>query len=93
MDMHGSGSLRKVCTLVIWSILLPYEATAIPLSSFYPSSNATDISLPQNLDDSHSGPITLATAFPFFGVSQTTAYVSISFLLNFSSEGIHVNAL
>ena len=48
-------------------------ARAVPLQSFYPDS-PDDISLGRN-DDGVSAAITLSTAFPFFGTSQTTAFV------------------
>ena len=55
-------------------LILPCEG--VPLSSFYSyGTTVGDTSLGQN-DDNSSDLIALSTAFPYFGSSQTTAYVS-----------------
>ena len=56
--------------------VLPHGTSAVQLSDFYPWSAETDTPLDRSLDDDYSSPITLSTAFPFFGTSQTVAYVS-----------------
>ena len=74
--MFSSGILRRAAAAALLLCVLPYGTFAVPLSSFYPSSSETDVVLPPD-DDSGINEVTLSTAFPFFGVPQTTAFVRV----------------
>jgi hypothetical protein len=80
--MFSSRTLRRAATAALLLCVLPYGTFAVPLSSFYPS-NATDVVLPRD-DDSAINEVTLSTAFPFFGVPRTSAFVNTNGVISFN---------
>ena len=69
--------MASIWTAVFVFFAMSHSARAVPLSFFYDASSLTEIVLPR-VDDGSSQAITLNTAFPFFGASETIAYVSLA---------------
>jgi hypothetical protein len=70
------------CLMAMGTLLVATQASATPL--FFPASGS-DTVLTTSADDQAFGPLNLGFSFPFFGVSQTQAFVSSNGLVSFGA--------